>query len=209
MDGRHRLGGETRWWDGRLHKISEELAWEYDSRDYLKPWRVRGETVDLAFEPFHDRRARTELGVITAHTDQCFGHWPGGWRTPRGSGWSSRASRWAEVRAQPLVARGPGGRVAGWGNATHPAELRASYGRTVPDLVGPGVRLLIVGSTGVVVRRHRPHFARPGTVPPGTHAAGLTGHSIDASAASRTPIAPTSSPAPRHHQPASARHGPA
>ena len=63
--------------DGRLHKISEELAWEYDSRDYLKPWRVRGETVDLAFEPFHDRRARTELGVITAHTDQCFGHWSG------------------------------------------------------------------------------------------------------------------------------------
>ena len=62
---------------GRLHKISEELAWEYDSRDYLKPWRVRGETVDLAFEPFHDRRARTELGVITAHTDQCFGHWSG------------------------------------------------------------------------------------------------------------------------------------
>ena len=63
--------------DGRLHKIHEELVWEYDPEDHLKPWRVWGETVDLRFEPFHDRRARTDLGVITAHTDQCFGYWSG------------------------------------------------------------------------------------------------------------------------------------
>lgn len=65
-----------------------------------------------------------------------------------------------------------------------PAELRASYGRTVPDLVGPGVRLLIVGiNPGLWSGATGAHFARPGNrFYPALHAAGLTGHPIDASA---------------------------
>ncbi len=27
--------------------------------------------------PFHDRVARTRLGVVASSTDQCFGHWSG------------------------------------------------------------------------------------------------------------------------------------
>jgi TDG/mug DNA glycosylase family protein len=65
-----------------------------------------------------------------------------------------------------------------------PAELRAAHGRTVPDLVAPGVRLLIVGiNPGLWSGATGAHFARPGNrFFPALHAAGLTGHLIDASA---------------------------
>ena len=33
--------------------------------------------VDLVLTPFHDRVARTRLGVVASSTDQCFGHWSG------------------------------------------------------------------------------------------------------------------------------------
>lgn len=63
--------------DGRLHKISEELTWEYDPADYLAVWRVHGDLAELAFTPFHDKVSRTALGVVSTRTDQCFGHWAG------------------------------------------------------------------------------------------------------------------------------------
>jgi hypothetical protein len=63
--------------DGRLHKIHDELDWDVDRRDYLHPWRVRGDRVDLTFRPFFDRVARTNLGVLASATDQCFGTWSG------------------------------------------------------------------------------------------------------------------------------------
>ena len=40
--------------DGRLTKISEDLAWEYDRGAWMKPWRVRTiatDRIDLTFEP--------------------------------------------------------------------------------------------------------------------------------------------------------------
>ncbi|HEX6916579.1 MAG TPA: DUF2804 domain-containing protein [Phycicoccus sp.] len=63
--------------DGRVHKVGEELAWDFDPSDYLAPWRVRGGGLDLVLTPFHDRVARTQLGVVAGRTDQCFGHWAG------------------------------------------------------------------------------------------------------------------------------------
>jgi len=63
--------------DGRLHKIGEELRWEYDPAAYLDPWRVTGAGVELVLTPFHDRVARTQLGVLASRTDQCFGVWSG------------------------------------------------------------------------------------------------------------------------------------
>jgi TDG/mug DNA glycosylase family protein len=42
-------------------------------------------------------------------------------------------------------------------------ELQAAYGRTVPDLVGPGVRVLLVGINPSLWSAHvRQHFGRPG-----------------------------------------------
>ncbi|SNY54405.1 DUF2804 domain-containing protein [Paractinoplanes atraurantiacus] len=61
--------------DGRLHKISEDLTWEYS--DWLGPWRIHGERADVRFEPFHERVARTNLAVLSSETHQCFGHFTG------------------------------------------------------------------------------------------------------------------------------------
>lgn len=63
--------------DGRLTKISEELTWSYDTADWMAPWRVTGETVDLTFEPFHLKESVTDLAVFASVTHQCFGTWHG------------------------------------------------------------------------------------------------------------------------------------
>ncbi|MET4156713.1 DUF2804 domain-containing protein [Agromyces sp. PvR057] len=63
--------------DGRLHKIGDELEWTYDETDWLAPWRMRGASVDLRFEPFWDRVSSTELLVFGSHGHQCFGHYSG------------------------------------------------------------------------------------------------------------------------------------
>lgn len=61
----------------RLHKISAQLEWTYDTTDYLQPWTVRGGGLDATLVPFHNKRSRTNLGIIASSTDQCFGHWSG------------------------------------------------------------------------------------------------------------------------------------
>jgi hypothetical protein len=66
--------------EGRIHKIHEELRWEYDRDDWLRPWRIVGERVDARLTPFHERAARTNLGIIFNETHQCFGHFSG-WAT--------------------------------------------------------------------------------------------------------------------------------
>lgn len=63
--------------DGRLHKIGAELRWEYSVDDFLAPWRVTGGGLDATLIPFHDKRSRTNLGVLSGATDQCFGVWSG------------------------------------------------------------------------------------------------------------------------------------
>jgi len=63
--------------DGRVHKVREELAWQYDTSDWLAPWRVRGELADLRFTPFWDHASTMNLGVLAQRAHQCFGHWTG------------------------------------------------------------------------------------------------------------------------------------
>ena len=63
--------------DGHLSKISEELAWDYTPGNWMAPWRVTGDTVELTFTPFHLRRSVTDLKVFASKTHQCFGHWSG------------------------------------------------------------------------------------------------------------------------------------
>ena len=89
--------------DGRMHKIHDELVWEYDVAAFLRPWSVHGGGLDARFVPFHDRVARTNLGVIAASTDQCFGVWSGTFTTAGGEvipfegieGWAEHVhNRW-------------------------------------------------------------------------------------------------------------------
>jgi hypothetical protein len=61
----------------RLHKLHDEVAWEYDARDWLRPWRIHGDRLDVTFTPFHERAARTNLLVVASETHQCFGHFTG------------------------------------------------------------------------------------------------------------------------------------
>lgn len=63
--------------DGRLHKIGQELAWRYDPDDWLAPWRVTGDGVDLTFTPEYDKVSVTDLKLISSRTHQCFGTWSG------------------------------------------------------------------------------------------------------------------------------------
>ena len=63
--------------DGRVTKIGEELDWSYDRSDWLAPWTVRGEDVDVTFTPRFERAARTNAAVIFTEVHQCFGTWSG------------------------------------------------------------------------------------------------------------------------------------
>jgi hypothetical protein len=87
----------------RLHKLHDEVGWEYDASDWLRPWRIQGARVDVTFTPFHERAARTDLLVVASETHQCFGHFAG-WGVDDGGervsldglvGWAEEArNRW-------------------------------------------------------------------------------------------------------------------
>ncbi|WP_182903720.1 DUF2804 domain-containing protein [Microbispora sp. H10830] len=88
---------------GRLHKIGDELEWSYDRADWLRPWRITGPRVEVEFHPFHEKAARTELGLVGNETHQCFGHFSGRARADDGAwvdldgltGWAEEArNRW-------------------------------------------------------------------------------------------------------------------
>lgn len=66
--------------DGRLSKLSEELVWEYDERDWLRPWRIRtprSRRVDVTFVPEYDKVSGLQAGVAESRVHQCFGRWHG------------------------------------------------------------------------------------------------------------------------------------
>ena len=58
-------------------KIHVELAWEYDIAHWSRPWRITGGGLEASFTPFYDKVTRTNLGIVSSRTDQCFGHWSG------------------------------------------------------------------------------------------------------------------------------------
>jgi hypothetical protein len=66
--------------DGRLHKIHDDLAFNYDSSDFMRPWMVRTRAsgqVDLTFEPFFERVAKTDLLILKSEVHQVFGRYKG------------------------------------------------------------------------------------------------------------------------------------
>ncbi|MCK9792886.1 DUF2804 domain-containing protein [Isoptericola sp. 4D.3] len=63
--------------DGRLTYLPQELTWDYDLVQWRRPWRVTGGGLDATFTPFYDKVTRTNLGLLSSATDQCFGHWSG------------------------------------------------------------------------------------------------------------------------------------
>ena len=63
---------------GRVQKLGR-VDFEYDSRDFKRPWRMTSPDgrLDLEFVPFVERVAATNLLVITSEVHQMFGHYHG------------------------------------------------------------------------------------------------------------------------------------
>jgi hypothetical protein len=67
-------------WDGRLHKVMEDLRWEYDAAAWRKPWRVvapHSGAIDLVLEPNVAHTPRLALGVVATGGVCAFGRWRG------------------------------------------------------------------------------------------------------------------------------------
>jgi hypothetical protein len=64
--------------DGRIHKLGE-VRFDYDPADFMRPWRMASADgrMELEFAPFHDRTAKTNLGVIASEVHQMFGRYQG------------------------------------------------------------------------------------------------------------------------------------
>jgi hypothetical protein len=65
---------------GRLHKVMEDLRWDYEPDAPMRPWRVRAEhsgMLDLTLEPVVAHRVRTSTGVLATGGVCCFGRWHG------------------------------------------------------------------------------------------------------------------------------------
>lgn len=66
--------------DGRVTKVHDDLTFEYDPADFMRPWRIRTretDQVDLVFEPFFERVARTDALIVRSEVHQMIGHFTG------------------------------------------------------------------------------------------------------------------------------------
>ena len=62
--------------DARIHKLGV-VEFEYRDADFMAPWRMRSDRVDLEFTPFLERTAKTNLALIRSEVHQMFGHYAG------------------------------------------------------------------------------------------------------------------------------------
>ena len=73
--------------DGRLVKLSEDIAFEYDPENFMAPWRLHTtatDRVDLQFTPFYERVAKTDALVIVSECHQMIGRFNGTLKTDAG-----------------------------------------------------------------------------------------------------------------------------
>lgn len=66
--------------DGKMIKISEDVLFDYDPDDYMKPWRIHSKfsnAVDLTFTPFFERTAGTDARLVRSEVHQLIGYYSG------------------------------------------------------------------------------------------------------------------------------------
>ena len=66
--------------DGRLDKLDEDVEFVYDPSAFMKPWRLRSKSshmVDLVFEPFFERVAKTDVVILRSEVHQMIGRYSG------------------------------------------------------------------------------------------------------------------------------------
>jgi hypothetical protein len=62
--------------DGHIHKFAD-VEFDYDTADFMRPWTMRSDRLDLTLTPFLERTARTNLLLIQSEVHQMFGHYHG------------------------------------------------------------------------------------------------------------------------------------
>ncbi len=85
--------------NGVLHKIFDDVVFEYDRKNFMAPWRVRSkssDTVDLEFVPFYQRAGKVPLLILSSKANQCFGHYTGTLRVAGHEIPVDKALGWAE-----------------------------------------------------------------------------------------------------------------
>ena len=61
---------------GRIHKL-EDVEFSYDNSDFIRPWTMKSDRLDITFTPFLDRTAKTNLLLIRSEVHQMFGRYSG------------------------------------------------------------------------------------------------------------------------------------
>lgn len=92
--------------DGKLIKIGSDITFEYNTGNYMLPWRIHTRevpAVKLVFNPLFERVAKTDLGVLRSEVHQMIGHFNGELTDEEGKrfevkdlvGWAEdHAARW-------------------------------------------------------------------------------------------------------------------
>jgi len=66
--------------NGHLYKIFDDILFEYDDRDFMRPWSMRsdpGDAVRLRFIPFYEKASETNFLLIRSAAHQVFGRYSG------------------------------------------------------------------------------------------------------------------------------------
>lgn len=66
--------------DGAMRKNDEDLVWDYDPSDWMKPWRITtpvSDDIDVVFTPRVERVAVTNAIVLKSEVHQLFGTYAG------------------------------------------------------------------------------------------------------------------------------------
>ena len=72
--------------DGRLHKLSTDLTWQYSKADFMRPWRITDpdDRMQLTFTPFLERVAASNVWLVRSEVHQMFGYYNGRVTTTEG-----------------------------------------------------------------------------------------------------------------------------
>jgi hypothetical protein len=74
MDRQHGMNENGILLNGRLHKILDDIVFEYDGRDFMRPWRMRTDPATPSNSnspPFYDPSRRYQLLVIRSSAHHC------------------------------------------------------------------------------------------------------------------------------------------
>ncbi len=66
--------------NGRLTKVISDVIFKYDDHDLMKPWHIYSkdsDDIDLEFQPFYHRTAKTNLLILYSNVNQMIGTFKG------------------------------------------------------------------------------------------------------------------------------------